>query len=53
MHDVNVYNINNANYYFISNFFGGSWIAGIVTDGDTYTVTELRNRTISSFSTTQ
>ena len=53
MHDVNVYEINNARYYFVADFFGGSWIAGIVTDGVTYTVNDIRDRTISSFSTTQ
>ena len=53
MYDVNVYEVNSQNYYFVADFFGGSWIAGTVTNGTTYTVNDIRDRTISSFSTTQ
>ena len=50
---VEVYRINNQDYYFVPDFFGGAWIAGTLADGQTIDNTELQDRIISSFSTTQ
>ena len=45
------YTINGQNYYFIDELNGGTWIAGTVTDGVTYTTTQLNQRLLATFGT--
>ena len=45
------YTINNQNYYFIDELNGGTWIVGSVTNGSTYTTTQLNQRLLATFGT--
>ena len=53
MHAITVYQIDAEFYYFVDGFFGGAWIAGSVSNGDTITAAALTPRVIVAFSTTQ